>query len=119
MIHRFWIEFILFQVVIIIYHYDWIWLVNHFHIFKTSNGWIFKVYTFEHLGNILKFSGEKKLQEVRSCLEGLQICCMRSIECLYLYALHIDLIGAVTSLVEIMCYSNCGGDGIIASPLIC
>jgi len=37
---------------------------------KTSNGWIFKVYTFEHLGNILKFSGEKKLQEVRSCLEA-------------------------------------------------
>ena len=28
------------------------------------------MYTFEHMGNILKFSGEKKLQEVRSCLEG-------------------------------------------------
>ncbi|XP_065051590.1 outer dynein arm-docking complex subunit 2-like isoform X3 [Rhopilema esculentum] len=42
----------------------------HLSIKKTQNEWITKVYTFEQMGNLLNFAGEKKLEEIRACLEA-------------------------------------------------
>eukprot|EP00794_Sanderia_malayensis_P017757 gene17757-19530_t len=41
----------------------------HFVMKKTGSGYIIKAYTFHQLGNVLNVADEKKLQEVRACLE--------------------------------------------------